>query len=158
MLVVLLASCSWPSRLRTSFRRRKDFESWTLPGGAGVIGILLAQFFNSPRQNARDDLAALVNLQRPLSPLIRAEPNQIDATFKHGYIESRQFGRADMLATVTAIQDVFYSTLDKAAQHLRVSGHEHPRQEPSAWKPKPAEPNGDQERRHSAPRQRRESN
>jgi hypothetical protein len=134
----------------------EDFESWVLPGGAGVIGILLAQFFNNPRQNAREDLAALVNVNVLFLGYLR-QLNQIDATFKHGYIENREFGSPDMEDTVTAIQDAVDRTLDKAAQHLRVRSDEHALQQPTAWTPGPPERNGDRERRHPAPRERRES-
>ena len=96
----------------------EDFETWVLPGGAGVVGILLAQFFNNPRQNARDDLATLVNVNVLFLGFLR-QLNQIDATFKHGYIENREFGSADMQATVAGIQSAVDRTLEKAAQHLR---------------------------------------
>jgi hypothetical protein len=111
------------------------------PGGAGVMGILLAQFFNNPRQNARDDLATLVNVNVLFLGFLR-QLNQIDAMFKHGYIENREFGSADMQATVAGIQSAVDRTLEKAAQHLRFRDREAEHDAPSAWEPESPVPNG----------------
>jgi hypothetical protein len=89
----------------------EDFETWVLPGSAGVISLLIAQLFDNPRHNGRDDLATLVKVNVLFLGFLR-QLNQIDATFKHGYIENRDFGRDDMENTVDAIQRAVARTLD----------------------------------------------
>jgi hypothetical protein len=95
-----------------------DLASWILPGGGGVLGIVLAQFFNNPRQNAREDLTTLVNVNVLFLGFLR-QINQIDATFKHAYIESRDFGTPEMVATVDSTRQAVERTLDLALHHLR---------------------------------------
>src|SRR6185436_19061934 len=92
--------------------------SWLLPGGTGVLTVVLNLYFNNPRQNAREDLAALVNVNMLFLAFLR-QLNQIDATFKHGYLERRDFGAEDMETTVRAIQGALERALDMAAVHLR---------------------------------------
>jgi hypothetical protein len=99
-------------------RKPSDLESWLLPGGTGVLAVALNLYFNNPRQNAREDLAALVNVNVLFLGFLR-QLNQIDATFKHGYIESRDFSSHDMEATVDGIQRAVDRTLAMTAMHLR---------------------------------------
>ena len=54
-------------------------------------GILITMFFNNPRRNAREDLTTLMNVNVIFLGFLR-RLNQIDATFKYAYIESRSFG------------------------------------------------------------------
>jgi hypothetical protein len=119
----------------------EDLSSWLLPGGAGVVGLLLAQFFNNPRQNAREDLAALVNTNVLFLGFLR-QLNQIDATFKHGYLESRTFSSADMQTTVSAIQHAVDGTLELAAQHLRFRDRDASPTTPGEFTPPPTATNG----------------
>lgn len=95
-----------------------DLESWLLPGGTGVLAVVVNLYFNNPRQNAREDLAALVNVNMLFLGFLR-QLNQIDATFKHAYIEKRDFDSRDMDVTVRSIQRAVERALEMAAVHLR---------------------------------------
>lgn len=94
-------------------------EQWVLPGGAGVLGIIVNLLFNNPRRNAREDLTSLMNVNVIFLGFLR-QLNEIDATFKHAYIESHAFGADDMRATVSQIENAVERTLTMAARHLRV--------------------------------------
>jgi hypothetical protein len=95
----------------------EDLEGWLLPGAAGLIGILINLLFNNPRKNARDDLATLVNVNVLFLGFLR-QLNQIDATFKHAYIEGRDFGAEDMQKTVGRIERTVGQTLMLTSNHL----------------------------------------
>lgn len=95
----------------------EDLEGWLLPGAAGVIGILINLLFNNPRKNARDDLATLVNVNVLFLGFLR-QLNQIDATFKHAYIEGHDFGADDMQKTVGRIERTVGRTLMLTSDHL----------------------------------------
>jgi hypothetical protein len=95
-----------------------DLEQWVVPGGGGVIGILISLLFNNPRKNAREDLTSLMNVNVIFLGFLR-QLNEIDATFKHAYIESHTFGAGDMRATVQQIDNAVEHTLTMAANHLR---------------------------------------
>jgi hypothetical protein len=122
-------------------REPEDLESWLLPGGTGVLAVVLNLYFNNPRQNAREDLAALVNVNVLFLGYLR-QLNQIDATFKHSYIESRDFGVRDMQSTVDGIQRAVDRTLAMAAVHLRFRDRDAATAEVRQWEPAPA--NGEQ--------------
>jgi HEAT repeats len=94
-----------------------DFQAWIIPGGAGVIGVLLNLGFNNPRNNAREDLATLLNVSVIFQGYLR-ELHQIDATFKHMYIESRDFGTLEMTKTVNEIETSAAKTLELVGKHL----------------------------------------
>ena len=101
----------------------EDLESWLLPGAAGVLGILINLMFNNPRKNARDDLATLVNVNVLFLGYLR-QLNQIDATFKHAYIEGRDFGAKDMQETVGRIERTVGRTLaltERAPQRVSLA-------------------------------------
>jgi HEAT repeat protein len=95
-----------------------QLEEWIVPGTAGVIGILINLLFNNPRRNAREDLTSLMNVNVIFLGFLR-QLNEIDATFKHAYIESHTFGTDDMRATVKQIDNAVEQTLTMAARHLR---------------------------------------
>jgi HEAT repeats len=119
-----------------------DWADWLVPGSGGFIGIVLGRFFNDPRRNAREDLATLVNVNVLFLGFLR-QVNQIDATFKHAYIESRTFGSADMEVTVASIERAVTRALQMVALHLRSFDADAPRT-PGEWEPEPASgPNGD---------------
>jgi HEAT repeat protein len=100
--------------------RPEDLESWLLPGAGGVIGILINLAFNNPRKNARDDLATLVDVNVLFLGFLR-QLNEIDATFKHAYMEDRDFGADDMRETVRRIELTVARTLAMTADHLRAA-------------------------------------
>lgn len=99
-------------------RQPEKLESWIVPGGAGVLGVLVNMMFNNPRQNAREDLTALMNVNVIFLGFLR-QVNEIDATFKHAYIESRDFGPDDVAETVRQIERAMKETLTMAAANLR---------------------------------------
>lgn len=94
--------------------------SWLVPGGAGVIGIIINLGFNNPRQNAREDLAALLNVNVLFLGYLR-QLNEIEATFKHGFVENENFGIEDMRKTVAEIDKSVVTTLKMGALHLYLS-------------------------------------
>lgn len=95
-------------------------QSWIVPGGAGVLGILINMGFNNPRRNAREDLATLMNVNIIFLGFLR-QLNEIDATFKYAYIQSDKFGTDHMRQTVDRIEKTMARTLNMAARHLNVS-------------------------------------
>jgi HEAT repeat protein len=97
----------------------EDLQAWLLPGAGGVIGLLINLTFNNPRNNARDDLATLVNVNVLFLGFLR-QLNEIDATFKHAYIEGGDFGVKDMKETVGRIDATVASTLGMTTEYLRV--------------------------------------
>ena len=121
-------------------REPGDLESWLLPGGTGVLAVVLNLYFNNPRQNAREDLAALINVNVLFLGYLR-QLNQIDATFKHSYIESRDFSVRDMQATVNGIQRAVDRTLAMAAVHLRFRDRSASKVQLRRWEPEA--PNGE---------------
>jgi HEAT repeat protein len=99
----------------------EDISAWLLPGAGGVVGILVNLLFNNPRRNARDDLTTLINVNVLFLGYLR-QLNEIDATFKHAYIEGRDFGAADMRETVERIEESVTRTLALTGTHLRGGG------------------------------------
>ncbi len=99
-------------------QKPEKLETWIIPGGAGLFGILITMFFNNPRQNAREDLTTLMNVNVIFLGFLR-RLNEIDATFKYTYIESRSFGTGDMDQTVKQIDEAVIQTLKMAEKYLR---------------------------------------
>jgi hypothetical protein len=95
-----------------------QLEEWIVPGGTGVIAILINLLFNNPRRNALEDLTSLLNVNIIFLGFLR-QLNEIDATFKHAHIESHTFGVDDMRATVKQIEDAVNQTLKMAGSHVR---------------------------------------
>jgi HEAT repeat protein len=98
----------------------QNLTSWILPGATGVLGVLINLTFNNPRHNARNDLAALLNVTVIFLGYLR-QLNEIDATFKHAYLENPEFSTAQMRETVEQIEEAVDKTLAMARQHLRYS-------------------------------------
>jgi HEAT repeat protein len=107
-------------------REPTKLESWIIPGVSGLFGVILTLFFNNPRNNAREDLATLMNVNVIFLGFLR-QLNEIDAAFKHTYMESSgiQAGQdpinATMTATVAEINKVMTETLEMASIHLRLT-------------------------------------
>lgn len=93
------------------------FSAWVLPGATGVLGILVSMFFNDPRRHAREDLTALMNVNVIFLGFLR-QVNQIDATFKHAFMEQAGFGPAQMKETVAELEHAVATTLAAAQAHL----------------------------------------
>ncbi|MCX6673105.1 MAG: HEAT repeat domain-containing protein [Methanothrix sp.] len=86
-------------------------------GGAGVFGLIINRYFNDPRKNAKEDLTTFMNVNVIFLGFLR-QLNEIDATFKHAYLESQNFGIAQMNETVTQIQVTMNKTLILASDYL----------------------------------------
>jgi hypothetical protein len=94
-------------------------QKWLVPGGAGVFSLIINMYFNDPRKNAREDLTTLINVNVIFLGFLR-QLNEIDATFKHCYLESQNFGTDQMDITVTQIHTAMDRTLTMAARYLAV--------------------------------------
>jgi HEAT repeat protein len=95
------------------------FAEWIVPGATGVFGIITTMYFNDPRKNAREDLTTLMNVNIIFLGFLR-QLNEIDATFKHAYLESQDFGTTQMNETVNQIYRAMNQTLILAANYLAV--------------------------------------
>lgn len=98
----------------------EQLTHWVIPGGAGVFGVLITLAFNNPRTNARQDLASLLHVNVMFLGFLR-QLNEIDATFKHAYIEDPDFDATDMRETVSQITVVVGETLENTRRHLLLS-------------------------------------
>jgi HEAT repeat protein len=92
--------------------------AWILPGATGVIGIVVNMLFNDPRRNAREDLLSLMNVNVLFLGFLR-QVNQIDATFKHAYMENADFGAKAMRQTLGELEHAVATTLDQTARYLQ---------------------------------------
>ena len=100
----------------------EKLEGWIIPGAGGVFGVLISQYFNNPRRNAREDLTALMNVNMIFLGFLR-QLNEIDATFKYAYIESRTVGEVAerMTSTVQQISDAVRTALHMAESYLKTT-------------------------------------
>jgi hypothetical protein len=118
ILVVIVGLILITLAIMQLIQQPDKFQNWVVPGAAGLFGILITMFFNNPRQNAREDLTTLMNVNVIFLGFLR-RLNQVDATFKYAYIESHSFGTDDMDKTVKQIDDAVIQTLKMAEHHLR---------------------------------------
>lgn len=116
-LIVVVGLALVALALKHLIQNPDDFQAWVIPGATGVIGVLLNLGFNNPRHNAREDMATLLNVSVIFQGYLR-ELHQIDATFKHMYIENRDFGTGDMSKTVDEIENSAVKTLAMVKKHL----------------------------------------
>lgn len=104
-------------------REPSKLESWIIPGVSGLFGIMLTLFFNNPRNNAREDLATLINASVIFFGFMR-RLYLIDAAFRHAYIESsgiqggQDVVKTAMTSTVAEIKKTMSETLGFASTHL----------------------------------------
>ncbi len=106
--------------------------------GGGLSGVLLNNWLNGPRRHARHDLVALVNVKVVFLGFLRCM-NQIDATFKHMYLEAPNFTIADMDSTVSRIRECVAHTLTSMGRHLDIAREKQEPEEPTEPE-EPAEP------------------
>jgi hypothetical protein len=95
----------------------ENFAGWITPGAGGVFGIILTMYFNGPRKNAQQDLRVLMNANIIYLGFLRML-NEIDATFKHDYVENPSFGAENMTKTVLQINESLQTVLKLTATHL----------------------------------------
>jgi HEAT repeat protein len=94
-----------------------QLASWILPGATGVLGVLINLAFNNPRHNARNDLTTLLNVNVIFLGYLR-QLNEIDATFKHTYLEDPDFNSEKMRDTVQQIHQTMTQTLEMVFRHF----------------------------------------
>ena len=94
-------------------------SAWIGVGGAGAsaLVILLSAFYNSPLKNVRSSLNALMQVDVVFLGYVR-QINQIDATFKHMFLDAKDFGTEQMKATVAEIQASVKSILEEIQKHI----------------------------------------
>jgi len=107
-----------------------------LLGPAGLAQVILYDWLNGPRRNARRDLAALMNVKVIFLGFLR-QLNQIDATFKHAYLEDESFSVDQMTAMVSRLRECVDSTLEAMARHLEISAEPAPAKPAAEEEPGP---------------------
>ena len=117
MLIVLTGIALVVLAITQLVQNPQQLASWLLPGATGVIGVLINLVFNNPRHNARNDLTALLNVNVIFLGYLR-QLNEIDATFKHAYLENPDFSSSQMQETVQQINQTVEQTLNMALKHL----------------------------------------
>ena len=95
----------------------ENFFGWITPGAGGVFGIILTLYFNGPRRNAQQDLAILMNANMIYLGFLRMI-NEIDATFKHEFIEKSDFNADTTEKAVKQIAETIKTTLDYTSNFL----------------------------------------
>ena len=86
--------------------------------GAGALAILLSAFYRNPLKNVRGSLNALMQVDVVFLGYVR-QINQIDATFKHMFLDNRDFGTEQMKGTVTEIQSSVKAILGEIKDHIQ---------------------------------------
>lgn len=94
-------------------------STWIGVGGAGAsaLVILLSAFYRNPLRNVRGSLNALMQVDVIFLGYVR-QINQIDATFKHMFLDARDFGTQQMQETVGEIQSAVKEILDQIQKHI----------------------------------------
>lgn len=94
-------------------------STWIGVGGAGAsaLVILLSAFYQSPLKNVRGSLNALMQVDVVFLGYVR-QINQIDATFKHMFLDARDFGTEQMKATVAETQAAVREILEEIQKHI----------------------------------------
>jgi HEAT repeats len=95
-------------------------STWVGVGGAGAsaLVILLSAFYRNPLQNVRSSLNSLMQVDVVFLGYVR-QINQIDATFKHMFLDARDFGTQQMKATVAEIQSSVTQILEEIQKHIQ---------------------------------------
>ena len=93
--------------------------TWIGVGGAGAsaLVILLTAFYRNPLRNVRASLNALMQVDVVFLGYVR-QINQIDATFKHMFLDAKDFGTQQMKTTVTEIQAAVKEALEEIKKHI----------------------------------------
>jgi hypothetical protein len=94
-------------------------STWIGVGGAGAsaLAILLSAFYESPLKNVRGSLNALMQVDVVFLGYVR-QINQIDATFKHMFLDARDFGTEQMKATVAETQAAVREIMEEIQKHI----------------------------------------
>ena len=94
-----------------------NLSAWIVPGAGGVFGIIITMCLNGPRRNAQQDLAIMMNANMIYLGYLRMI-NEIDATFKHDFIEKPNFDANITAKAVDGISDTLKKTLDYTSNYL----------------------------------------
>lgn len=86
--------------------------------GASALVILLSAFYRSPLLNVRNSLNALMQVDVVFLGYVR-QINQIDATFKHMFLDAKDFGTQQMKETVAEIQSTVTGILGEIQKHIQ---------------------------------------
>jgi hypothetical protein len=92
-------------------------STWVGGVGVGTVTVLLTTFYRNPLRNVRDSLNALMQVDVVFLGYVR-QINQIDATFKHMFLEARDFGTTEMQATVQEIQAAVNKILEEIKKYI----------------------------------------
>lgn len=87
-------------------------------GGLSALAVIIGTFYKNPLQNIRASLNALMQIDVIFLGYVR-QINQIDATFKHMFLDAKDFGPMQMKATVEEIQDSMAKSLQQIASHIQ---------------------------------------
>jgi len=94
-----------------------NYADWAGPGGGGLFMFLVTRYLDNPRRNGREDLGVLIMSNIIFLGFLR-KLSEIDATFKHLYLEKVDFTAEDSDATVKQIEAATKTTLDEMGTHL----------------------------------------
>lgn len=86
-------------------------------GGVGTAAIVLTTFYRNPLQNVRGSLNSLMQVDVVFLGFVR-QINQIDATFKHMFLEAHDFGTTHMQATVAEMKTTVNKVLEEIKQYV----------------------------------------
>lgn len=86
-------------------------------GGLSALAIIIATFYKNPLQNIRTSLNALMQIDVVFLGYVR-QINQIDATFKHMFLDAKDFGTKQMKETVEEIQESMQKSLEQIQSHI----------------------------------------
>jgi len=96
----------------------ETFERYVGIGSAvGSLGTLLWLFYKDPLKNIRESVNSLMTANIVFLGYVR-QINQIDATFKHMFLELGDFSIDQMKATVEQLQLTVTGTMDLVKDHL----------------------------------------
>ncbi len=94
----------------------KSVSTWAA-GAVGVASLLLTSFYKNPLQNVRGSLNALMQVDVVFLGYVR-QINQIDATFKHLFLEPQGFGTPQMKEIVVEIQNTVSLVLEEIKKYI----------------------------------------
>lgn len=117
VLIVIIGIALILIAIHQVIRDPNTLYAWVIPGASGFFGVIITMNFNNPRRNAREDLTTLMNVNIIFLGFLR-QLNEIDATFKHAYLEKQDFGKQDMELAVEKIGFAMEQTLNMASRHL----------------------------------------
>jgi hypothetical protein len=100
-----------------AFQQGFDTVTTLVGGSLGTLAVVLTTFYRNPLRNVRGSLNALMQVDVVFLGYVR-QINQIDATFKHMFLETRDFGTTQMQATVSEIQSSVSKILEEIQKHI----------------------------------------